>query len=223
MALQNCDLTTALRSLENSAGIYIPTYALKELPPQPPAIEIQRVRSLSDPRLLYYLKSRSISPEIAFRYCREVYYKTRGERVYFAVGFRNDGGGWELRNSRFKISTSPKTISTLSCGSDTVAVFEGFMDYLSYMSMRRERRPGSDAIVLNSVSNLSKAMSAIASHTTILTYLDNDEAGRRTMAEIRRQAEGRTVIDRSELYKEYNDLNDYWMAHARNVGIRIIR
>ena len=66
-------------------------------------------------------------------------------------------------------------------------------------------------------------MSAIASHTTILTYLDNDEAGRRTMAEIRRQAEGCTVIDRSELYKEYNDLNDYWKAHARNVGIRIIR
>ena len=43
------------------------------------------------------------------------------------------------------------------------------------------------------------------------------------MAEIRRQAEGCTVIDRSELYKEYNDLNDYWKAHARNVGIRIIR
>ena len=97
------------------------------------------------------------------------------------------------------------------------------MDYLSYMSMRKERRPGSDAIVLNSVSNLSNAMSAIASHTTILTYLDNDEAGRKTMAEIRRQAEGCTVIDRSELYKEYNDLNDYWKAHARNVGIRIIR
>ncbi|MFQ8805439.1 MAG: hypothetical protein ACLR8Y_10395 [Alistipes indistinctus] len=141
MALQNCDLTTALRSLENSAGIYIPTYAPKEFPPQPPAIEIQRVRPLSDPRLLYYLKSRSILPEIASRYCREVYYKTRGERVYFAVGFRNDGGGWELRNSRFKISTSPKTISTLSCGSDTVAVFEGFMDYLSYMSMHRNVVP----------------------------------------------------------------------------------
>lgn len=77
------------------------------------------------------------------------------------------------------------------------------------MSMRRERRPGSDAIVLNSVSNLSKAMSAIASHATVLTYMDNDAAGQRTTDEIRRQAEGCTVIDRSELYKEYNDLNDY--------------
>ncbi|MFQ8805440.1 MAG: toprim domain-containing protein [Alistipes indistinctus] len=77
--------------------------------------------------------------------------------------------------------------------------------------------------MLNSVSNLSKAMSAIASHATILTYLDNDEAGRRTMAEIRRQAEGCTVIDRSELYKEYNDLNDYWKVHARNVGMGIKR
>lgn len=223
MALQNCDLPTALCSLEGPAGIHIPSYTPKEFPLQPPAIEILRIRPLSDPRLLYYLKSRSISLEIASRYCREVYYRTRGEREYFAVGFRNDGGGWELRNSRFKISTSPKTISTLSCGSDTVAVFEGFMDYLSYMSMRRERRPGSNAIVLNSVSNLSKAMSAIASHATILTYLDNDEAGRRTTEEIRRRADGCTVIDRSEFYKEYNDLNDYWKANARNVGMRIIR
>lgn len=221
MALQNCDLSTALRSLEGPAGIQIPSYTPKEFPPQPPAIEIERIRPLSDPRLLYYLKSRKISPEVASRYCREVYYKTRGDRVYFAVGFRNDGGGWELRNSRFKISTSPKTVSTLASGSDTVAVFEGFVDYLSYMSMRRERRPGTDAIVLNSVSNLSKAMSAIASHATILTYLDNDEAGRRTTDEIRRQAEGCTVIDRSELYREYNDLNDYWKANARNLSMGI--
>ena len=221
MALQNCDLSTALRSLEGPAGIHIPSYTPKEFPPQPPAIEIERIRPLSDPRLLYYLKSRGISPEVASRYCREVYYKTRGDRLYFAVGFRNDGGGWELRNSRFKISTSPKTVSTLSCGSDTVAVFEGFMDYLSYVSMRRERRPGADAIVLNSVSNLAKAMENIASHATILTYMDNDEAGRRTTEEIRRQAEGRTVIDRSELYREYNDLNDYWKANVRNLSIGI--
>ena len=64
-------------------------------------------------------------------------------------------------------------------------------------------------------------MSAIASHATILTYLDNDEAGRRTTDEIRRQAEGRTVIDRSELYREYNDLNDYWKANARNLSMGI--
>lgn len=223
MALQNCDLAMALRSLEGPAAIRIPTYTPRDIPPQSPAIEIERVRPLGDPRLIHYLKSRRISPEVASRYCREVYYKTHGDRLYFAVGFRNDGGGWELRNSRFKISTSPKTISTLSCGSDTVAVFEGFMDYLSYMSMRRERRPGTDAIVLNSVSNLSKAMSAISSHQTVLTYLDNDAAGRRTTDEIRRQAEGCRVIDRSELYREHNDLNDYWKANARNLSVGIKR
>lgn len=181
------------------------------------------MKPLADPRLLHYLRSRGITPGVAVTHCREIYYKTNGERVFYAIGFRNDNGGWELRNSRFKISTSPKTITTLGSGNDSVAVFEGFIDYLSYLSMPREYQPHTDAIVLNSVSNLPKALPGIIAHRLILTYLDNDEAGRRTTAHIREAAAMSTIIDRAELYGKFNDLNDYWTSRTRSLGACVKR
>ena len=44
--------------------------------------------------------------------CREVHYAV-GERRFFAIGFRNDAGGWELRSPQFKGSSAPKSITTL--------------------------------------------------------------------------------------------------------------
>lgn len=176
------------------------------------------MKPLADPRLLYYLRSRGITPAIAAEHCREVYYKTNSERIFYAIGFRNDSDGWELRNSRFKISTSPKTITTLGSGNDSVAVFEGFIDYLSYLCMPQEHQPHTDAIVLNSVSNLPKALPGIIAHPTILTYLDNDEAGRRATAQIQKVATTSNVIDRADFYGKFNDLNDYWKNRSRFLG-----
>ena len=223
VAMQGCDLASAIKSLEDPSAIALPVFQLRDTTPLPPLIEIQRIQPLSDPRLLYYLRTRGITPAVATRHCREVYYKSESDRLYFAIGFQNDKGGWELRNSRFKISTSPKTITTLRSGSDTVAVFEGFMDYLSYLSLPKERNPHVDAVVLNSVNNLPKAMPALAEHATILTYLDNDEAGRRTTVQIREHAPGSTIIDRAELYGKFNDLNDYLKNQSRSLGTCVSR
>ena len=57
----------------------------------------------------------------------------------FAVGFRNDAGGWELRSARFKGGSSPKHITTIDNRSDTVIAFEGFMDFLAYLSLKYPR------------------------------------------------------------------------------------
>ena len=68
-------------------------------------IEIRRIQPLQNPALMRYLQERGISPGTAAPYVQEMYYRIGG-KPYFALAFRNDSGGYELRNPRFKGSTS---------------------------------------------------------------------------------------------------------------------
>lgn len=81
------------------------------------------------------------------------------------------------------------------------------MDYLSFLTLKRNPTPPYDIAVLNSVTNLAKAVPFIALHERVYTYLDNDEAGRKTTAELK--AVCRNLSDQSIHYRPYNDLNDY--------------
>ena len=68
-------------------------------------IEIRRIQPLQNPALMRYLQERGISPGTAAPYVQEMYYRIGG-KPYFALAFKNDSGGYELRNPRFKGSTS---------------------------------------------------------------------------------------------------------------------
>ena len=146
--------------------------------------------------LVGYLASRGIVPPVAAAFCREVRYEING-RAFFAVGFRNDAGGWELRSARFKGGSSPKHITTIDNRSDTVIAFEGFMDFLAYLSLKYPERLRIDAAVLNSVVNLPKAVPFISRHPVIRTFFDNDEAGRKATADLIRLCPRSEVIDQS--------------------------
>ena len=104
------------------------------------------------------LRERCINIEIARQHCQEVHYSANG-KAYFAVGFRNDAGGYELRNKYFKGCTS-KEITSMKTSSDACQLFEGFMDYLSFLTMKNWQQPKTDVIVLNSLSNMPKAKNA---------------------------------------------------------------
>ena len=148
------------------------------------------VRPLQDTRLLGYLEERGINAHVAIPNCEEVRYRVRGKR-YYAIGFRNMSEGLELRNRIFKGCIPPKDISLKRNGSDVCSVFEGFMDYLSAMQMGII---ASDWLVLNSVSNVEKALKVLGVYRRIECYLDNDDAGRRTLERLRAYF-GEKVID----------------------------
>lgn len=151
------------------------------------------------PALLGYFASCGIVPGIATSYCREVRCQVRS-RCFFSIGLRNDCGGWELRPERFKGSSSPKQITTVDHQSDKVIVFEGFMDFLACLSMKHSAPLGIDASVLNSVVNLPKALPFLERHPTVHAFLDNDEAGRRTLAELTRRCPRSQMIDHAYLF-----------------------
>ena len=176
-----------------------------------PAFEDIWVRPLQDSKLLGYLEERGIDAHVAIPNCEEVRCRVRGKR-YYAIGFRNRSGGLELRNRFFKGCIPPKDISLKRSGADVCAVFEGFMDYLSAMQLGII---ASDWLVLNSVSNVEKALQVLGDYQRIECYLDNDDAGRRTFDRLRVNF-GDKVVDCSSLYADHKDLNEYLLS--KNVG-----
>lgn len=184
--------------------------AARQAQPQESKIRILDEQPLQKPALLSYLQNRCIDLDIARAHCRQVHYELSG-KPYYAVGFANDAGGYELRNPYSKISSSPKDITTISQQSPVVAVFEGFFDFLSYRSIHHNRlRQPETYLVLNSVAFFSRARPLIESHPQVHLYLDQDQTGR--LLTKRALAENSHWTDKSALYQGYKDLNEYLIA-----------
>ena len=173
-----------------------------------PTFENVKVSRLSSPALLKYLSDRGIPRDIAQRYCIQVNYQLHGKDFY-AIGFENNAHGYELRNPFFKGSYPPKHITRIANGNSRCNVFEGFIDFLS--AERLGYNDGNDSVVLNSVANVGKAITVLAEYPLILCYLDNNTAGRAAVARLRREF-GDRVGDKSALYPDHKDLNDYLMS-----------
>ena len=175
--------------------------------PSEPAFEGVEAVPLFRSPLTDYLAERGIPYAVASRYCCRLNYGVRGKR-YFAVGFPNVAGGYEIRSRFFKGCVPPKDVSLVKAeGSpaDVCSVFEGFMDFLSAATLGLET---GDCLVLNSVANVEKAMRYLDGYGHIDCYLDRDEAGRRTLEMLKERYGGR-VCDRSALYDGCKDLNEY--------------
>lgn len=173
-----------------------------------PTFENVRVSRLESPALLKYLADRGIPRDIAQRFCVQVDYTLHGKN-YYAIGFENNAHGYELRSSFFKGSYPPKHITHIANRNPRCNVFEGFIDFLS--AERLGYNDGLDIIVLNSVANVGKAITPLTDYTVIQCYLDNDTAGRAALARLQREF-GDRVMDKSALYPDNKDLNDYLMS-----------
>ena len=161
--------------------------------PQFTDVEIIPLRNYA---LLNYLQERGIPIEIATAHCVEVHYRLH-DKQYFAVGFPNESGGYEIRNKFFKGSIPPKAVSVIKNGSPVVNVYEGFMDFLSGLTLGYGRTE--DNLVLNSVANVSKAYKHLDCYDQINTWLDNDDAARKCLETLRKRY-GEKVTDHSEVY-----------------------
>ena len=185
-------------------GIEKPKYLPK--PSEPVFEKVEAVPLLHSP-LTDYLAERGIPYAVASRYCCRLNYGVRG-KCYFAVGFPNVSGGYEIRSRFFKGCVPPKDVSLVKVeGSptDICSIFEGFMDFLSAATLGLET---GDCLVLNSVANVEKAMKHLDGYGRIDCYLDRDEAGRRTLETLKGHY-GERVCDRSALYDGCKDLNEY--------------
>ena len=172
-------------------------------------------------KLVEYAADRAVSKDVLEKYCEEIVYHVDSapDRKFYAIGFMNNSGGYVLRSSISKRCSSSDITTLGSDGEmtqnatcDKVLVFEGFMDFLSWITDVKQQTPQYDCCILNSVSNIARALPWIMEHRNIAAFMDNDDAGRETLQKIMDSAsEGAhdvCVYDMSRLYEGYNDLNE---------------
>ncbi len=193
------------------------TEYLKDLPDEEPQFSNVEVLPLGHYALRQYLAERAIPFEVAARYCKEVHYDLRNKR-YFAIGFPNDKGGYEVRNKFFKGCIAPKGTTFIRCGeqpSRGCNVFEGFFDFLSAVALGRAE--GMDSLVLNSIIYLRKSTDLLSQYRHVHAYLDNDDAGKKAVQTLK-DSLGEKVIDHTADYSGSKDLNEFLVKNQQNIN-----
>ena len=225
--LEGCTLSEAICRLGQNASEYIvpsSSSSKRETSISPKQTEntmasgIRRLTSISDtlpPHLQEYLKKeRCIDLEKATPFLKCISYEVRGRR-HETIGFANSSGGYELRDNKiFKGTIAPKDITPIfEDRAQPVCLFEGFMDFLSFLSMKGEVT--NQCLVMNSVSNVARSIHYLNKRniTSVRAFLDNDDTGRKTVQEFVNA--GFKVEDMAVYYKDFKDLNEYHVSRVR--------
>ena len=223
MRMEGCTLSEAIHRLgqnasDNGTSSFLNDFVPNNSQPVMAVNGARRLIEISDtlpPHFQEYLtKVRCINLEKAMPFLKCISYEIRG-RHYQAIGFANLSGGYELRdNKTFKGTIAPKDITPIFTDrAEPVCIFEGFMDFLSFLSMKEEIT--NHCLVINSVSNVARTIRYLNDRhlTHIRAFLDNDEAGRRTVQDFIKA--GFHVEDMNIHYKDFKDLNEYHVSRVR--------
>lgn len=171
---------------------------------------ITSISNIKSNALLEYLNYRGIKNTELINTLSQINYKMN-EKYFYAIGFKNNIGGWEIRNKYVKICLNQKDVSLIKNGSDKLRVFEGFFDYLSFIQLFDEVKNHSDYLILNSISLLKKSESFFSNYIEVELYLDNDLKGKETTSDLLTQH--KNTKDKSNIYKNHKDLNQFLMLN----------
>lgn len=147
-------------------------------------IKILGTYPLNNVHLLDYIKRRGVRVEVAKEFCCVVVFLLNNKKTY-SIGFRNNSGGYELRNECLKLSSSPKDVTHIQSNpqsrSNKLIVFEGFFDFLSHKTLERggccADDINNDYLILNGVGNTRLAKEIVARYPIVHAMLDLDDAG----------------------------------------------
>lgn len=205
-----CSITELLSKLNETFSFHPPKQVESVSEPAESSIQLLSERTIVSLSLLRYLKQRRIEESVARKYCCEINFSTNG-KAYTAIGFKNDHGGFELRNQWYKGSIAPKAFTSIGNSTKELAVFEGFFDFLSYQTIHLNQPTSAfNFLILNSTSFFEKSREYMEQHDRIHLFLDRDKTGQNCIEQA--LSWSLKYNDESSLYKGYKDLND-WVQH----------
>jgi len=181
------------------------------------AFELVASGPLQHPALLQYLTKRGIDHEIAKKYLSQIDFKPpQGVGKYFALGYPS-GDGFEARNALFKgfVGTGKAVTFHDKPEASVLQVFEGFMDFLSYLSKDAPSQPVGAVLVLNSTNLWRRALPFLDDprFDEVRLYLDNDAAGdAATRALFENAQNAAKLADMRNYYEGYEDLNAWLLG-----------
>ncbi len=215
MKMENCSVKEALEQLSGNMGHFsfhrLPNPTKKEHRANP--IEIIEEKEIEHLALQSYLRSRKISAGTAKKFCKEIHYRIGG-RTYFAIGLQNRSGGWELRNSYWKGSTSPKDVSLIKNDSKNLAITEGMFDLLTLMELMPYIVNSHDLLVLNTTAFVKRMIKEIREYENVELFLDRDKTGL-GMTELLLE-KCPNSRDMSSLYEGFKDINEWKVKSTKD-------
>lgn len=204
MRLNSLTAYEAIQKLENGSFSF---HSPPEVIETDNKVKIVKVSEIQHYALKQYLKSRSVYSFVNEPNLKEIHYELKGKN-YFAIGFQNRSLGYELRSKYTKICIGRKDITLIENNSNTIYVFEGFIDYLSYKNLNNDfYNKNFDFLILNSIALINKCDAILDQYSLIELYLDNDAAGKNCTDQI--LSKHQNAINKSSLYSDYKDLNDW--------------
>jgi hypothetical protein len=227
LKLQDVDYTPsdALRWLSNMTGyspVSIPPKALKK--EKQSAWLLKKVKPITSVALINYLKTRGIALGLADKHLKEVYVRhTIKPMGLYALGLKNEDGGYELRNTFFKGSVNPKNITFTRAeevNPQGINIFEGVLDFLSTATLYPDLVVKNDNIILNSVAMLEMAYPYIKGYgyKVLYDWMDNDNAGNIASNKISMFTSSQENLKHrpmQKLYALYKDVNEWHVSKLK--------
>ena len=185
-----------------------------------PHYKVEEIKPLgNNPEITEFLNSRGVW-EAAQGRLQEIYYFVEDEKklkkYFFAAGWQNELSSWEVRNKYFKGCLGHKAITFIPGNEDKLSVFEGFINYLSWLT---ENPFADDSIlVLNTITLVFAAVKRASGFQQVSVYFDRDIIGFQATGDFIKSVP--QAIDTSAVYKGHNDYNDKIVREAsKGTGI----
>lgn len=181
-----------------------------------PHYQIEEIKPFgTNAAITAYIKERGIE-KAAQEKLQEVYYYVEDQKKlrkhFFAAGWPNELGGWEVRNRYFKGCLGHKAHTHIPGNPEKLVIFEGYLDYISWLTEHPENN--STILVLNTLSLLEAAIRKAKAYPEVDLYFDRDKSGHQ--ASLTFIAAIPYAQDRSAIYDGFKDYNDRLKAGLRN-------
>ena len=189
----------------------------------PPRFRFRKSTKIFSYALKDYLEERKIKFEMAEPYVQEIrFWDDDKKKEYFSLGMKNNSGGYSLRNKLGKVVLTPNDLKYIPTNSktDTILVFEGMFDFLSYLMIKKTAVLPDDVIILNTLAYAKKAalhIEKLEHIDKIVSFLDNPKKEKELSVKAMKTAldslhESKdTMYVGNYTYKAYSDIADYWV------------
>lgn len=218
MFIKNCDFISAIDYLTKfednieNIDIKVVKQRREDYKSGEKNYEILEVKKIFMYPLKNYLYERNIDLEVAYKFLKEIHYEMKGRKQY-ALCMENNSGGYAVRNLLFKGNLGNQDITTIDNGKEEAIVFEGFFNFLSYITLSKHKINNYNFEILNSANNIHKLEGK--RYKKIYCFGDNDKTGKSVLEELKNIFLESEVIDKSNLYKNFKDLNE-WHINQKN-------
>ncbi len=215
--MYGCTVSESLQIIDKENK---PVFSFSHSQNNAPTIAVKHVQSLQNKALTQYVESRKIPFDLARKYVSEIYYNlNETNKQYFGLAFKNDLGGYEIRNKYFKGCTGQKSIKTIKNGNSIrLTIFEGFIDFLSILAYYKSDKPNVDVIILNSTSQIKQVVNILAGYEKINLFLDNDTAGENA-AEFIQSKHGNAKNHSKIMYPDFKDFNEFLIIDQKRLNL----